>query len=60
MKFLGTTTVIAPIVLIILTLWLGLAFASPADAALTSSDEPNHPNRATDLDCTSSHRPPLR
>jgi hypothetical protein len=38
MKFLGTTTVIAPIVLIILTLWLGLAFASPADAALTSSD----------------------
>jgi hypothetical protein len=30
MKFLGTTTVIAPIVLIILTIWM--AFASPARA----------------------------
>jgi hypothetical protein len=32
MKFLGTTTVVAPIVLIILTIWMGLAFASPASA----------------------------
>ena len=33
MKFLGTTTVVAPIVLIILTIWMGLAFASPASAS---------------------------
>ena len=33
MKFLGTTTVIAPIVLIILTIWMAFAFASPASAS---------------------------
>jgi hypothetical protein len=33
MKFLGTTTVIAPIVLIILTIWMAFAFASPGRAA---------------------------
>jgi hypothetical protein len=33
MKFLGTTTVIAPIVLIVLTIWMAFAFASPARAA---------------------------
>src|SRR5262245_43167598 len=32
MKFLGTTTVIAPIVLIILTIWMAFAFSSPARA----------------------------
>jgi hypothetical protein len=33
MKFLGTTTVIAPIVLIVLTIWMAFAFASSARAA---------------------------
>lgn len=32
MKFLGTTTVIAPIVLIIMTIWIGFALAGPAGA----------------------------
>ena len=32
MKLLGTTTIIAPIALIILTIWLALAYASPARA----------------------------
>jgi hypothetical protein len=32
MKFFGTTTVIAPIVLIILTIWMAFAFSSPARA----------------------------
>jgi hypothetical protein len=32
MKFLGTTTVIAPIVLIILTIWMAWALAGPTAA----------------------------
>jgi hypothetical protein len=32
MKLLGTTTVVAPLVLIILTIWMAFAFASPAHA----------------------------
>ena len=39
MKFLGTTTVTAPIVLIILMIWMAFAFASPArsDSTLPAS-----------------------
>src|SRR6516164_2310397 len=33
MKFLGTAAVIAPIVLIVLTIWMAFALAGPAGAA---------------------------
>src|SRR5262249_34182304 len=49
MKFLGTTTVIAPIVLIILTIWM--AFASPAHADDLDCNKIAFTNMLVQADC---------